>query len=280
MRKVLSALLMGALLLAAPGLAFADTGAGTAKGVAPDAAAVAKGATRTLVVGSDVFIGDVINTGPKGDVQILFADNTQLVVGPHSSLKIEDYLLRNNGDPGKFTVDMLSGAFRFATGNSPKSDYQIKTPDGTIGVRGTRFDVFVGGGHTRLMMYEGTTRFCARNGQCVNLSGVCNVGDYTTALAQIVGDARNIGGAEHTALRSQFIYFVNQSPLLRAFWFPNGLECLNRTPVITVTDPGITNNHGQPGPQTNGNNGNNNPPPNNPPANPPGNIVGIRNNNR
>src|SRR5262245_22245424 len=113
MRRLLFALLAGALLFA-PNLALAD-GAGTAKGVAPSADALTDGQTRTLVVGSDIFIGDVINTGPKGDVQILFADNTHLVVGPHSSLKIEDYLLRNNGDPGKFTVDMLSGTFRFAT---------------------------------------------------------------------------------------------------------------------------------------------------------------------
>ncbi len=97
----------------------------------------------TFVVGSDIFIGDQVVTGAKGQVQILFADNTHLVVGPNSALTIEDYLLRNNGSAGKFVVDMLAGSFRFATGESAKNRYRIDTPTGTIGVRGTGFDTFV-----------------------------------------------------------------------------------------------------------------------------------------
>ena len=144
MQKWISAFAAALLAASVSGAVLADAPAGSAKGVDPAADAALNGATRTLVVGSDVFIGDVINTGPKGQVQILFADNTKLVVGPQSSLKIDDYLLRNNGDAGKFVVDMLSGSFRFATGNGPKDKYVINTPTGTIGGRGTRFDVWVG----------------------------------------------------------------------------------------------------------------------------------------
>jgi hypothetical protein len=241
MRKLFVGMAAGLLLLCASGMALADA-AGIAKGVAPSASAAAKGKTRTLVVGSDVFIGDLVQTGPQGDVQILFADSTALVVGPHSSLKIEDYLLRNNGDAGKFAVDMLSGVFRFATGDGPKNKYQIDTPNGMIGVRGTRFDVFVGKVVTRLMMYQGTTRACSRSGRCVNLSGVCRVGEFSNSGAQVLGDARTLD-SERAALRSQFMYAVNPTPLLRAFRFGDAAQCLNRTPVNTVTpsiaDPDI-----------------------------------------
>src|SRR5690606_42119301 len=84
-------------------------------------------------------IGDRVVTGPSGQVQILFSDRTELVVGPRSALLIEDYLLRNDGSAGKFAINALSGTFRFVTGGAPKDSYVIKTPTGTIGVRGTAF---------------------------------------------------------------------------------------------------------------------------------------------
>jgi hypothetical protein len=240
MRNLVLGLIAAVVLAVMPSLALADA-AGTAKGVAPTANAAAKGKTRTLVVGADVFIGDTIQTGPQGDVQILFADSTALVVGPHSSLRIEDYLLRNNGDAGKFAVDMLSGVFRFATGDGPKNKYQIDTLNGTIGVRGTRFDVFVGGGMTRLMMYQGTTRFCSRSGQCVELTGVCRVGEFSNGAARALGDARTLD-RERPTLRRQFVYAVSQNSLLSGFRFANATQCLNRTPVTptpSIADPDV-----------------------------------------
>ena len=110
-------------------MALADGGRARHKGVNPAADAQLEGATRTLIVGADIFIGDLVETGPKGQVQILFADNTKLVVGPQSSLKIDDYLMRNNGAAGKFAVDMLSGSFRFATGNGPKNQVRDQHAD-------------------------------------------------------------------------------------------------------------------------------------------------------
>lgn len=88
--------LAACLLLLGPSAAFAAA-SGTAKGVDPDASAARGGDTQVLVVGSDIFMGDVVKTGPAGQVQIKFSDNTELVVGPRSALTIEDYLLREDG---------------------------------------------------------------------------------------------------------------------------------------------------------------------------------------
>src|SRR5690606_24824328 len=59
--------LAASLLLLVPGGAFADA-TGTAKGVDPDASAKRGSDTHVLVVGADVFIGDVVQTGPSGQV--------------------------------------------------------------------------------------------------------------------------------------------------------------------------------------------------------------------
>ena len=165
-------ILFTVLLIGATGAASA---AGTAVGVDPDAEARGNG-TRTLVVGSDVFIGDRIVTDARGLVQILFDDKTRLVVGPRSSLVIEDYLIRNDGSAGRLAVNALGGTFRFISGNSPKNRYLIKTPTGQIGVRGTAFDLAVLSRSIAYLLHlEGTTISCANNGECETARRRCDV---------------------------------------------------------------------------------------------------------
>ena len=201
MRTLISGL-FAALLLAAPTLAHAEGGSGTAQGVNPLADAQLDGATRTLLVGSDIFIGDLVETGPKGQVQILFADKTRLVVGPQSALKIDDYLLRNNGDAGKFVVDMLSGSFRFATGNGPKAKYEINTPTGTIGVRGTGFETFVfRDGRTRILHHIGTVLFRANAEKAWKvLHDACTVGEIA-ADSKVLGNSKTMSADMRTELK-------------------------------------------------------------------------------
>lgn len=275
MRTWISALAAALLAACVTGSALADNPAGSAKGVNPAAAADLDGATRTLVVGSDIFIGDVVNTGPKGQVQILFADNTKLVIGPQSALKIDDYLLRNNGDTGKFVVDMLSGSFRFATGNGPKSSYVINTPTGTIGVRGTGFDTWIGIDPqtnqqvTYIMHYIGTVLFRAKTErQWKTLHDACTLGRIL-ADSSVLGSAKQTTGDFHNQLRARFRYSVNQSPLLRPYWIAQAIGCLDRnpdanTPTTIGTPNGPTTGVGLP------------VTPKTPPQQPPGNIILFR----
>lgn len=231
----LAGLLTALIVAATPAMALAGA-AGNALGVDPAADAALDGETRTLVVGSDIFIGDLVKTGPKGQVQILFADNTELVVGPSSALTIEDYLIRNDGSAGKLAVDMLSGAFRFATGDSAKNRYIIGTPTGTIGVRGTEFDVRVArpnepnAGATWILLYHGAVQFCTVDKVCEIIDDFCEVGHMTTAESEIIGDSRETTGNLRKQLQGDFIYAMNQNPLLREFWFRQARDCLNRDP--------------------------------------------------
>ena len=243
MRKLFAGVLLAAMLASLPGLALADA-AGSAKGVNPAAEAEREGTTQTLVVGADIFIGDLVETGPKGQVQILFADNTELVVGPRSSLRIEDYLIRNDGSAGRLAVNMLAGTFRFATGESAKNRYQIDTPTGTIGVRGTGFDVFVDlDGTTRILMYHGAVRFCTLDNKCKDLSALCEIGQIDTADTTILGDSRPVTGSARKKLKHEFIYSENQSPLLRQFWMTHAYECLHNPPNA-VAPPTIGDGEG------------------------------------
>lgn len=231
----LAYLILIALFSLTPSLAWADA-AGSALGVDPQADAALKGATRTLVVGSDIFIGDTVNTGPKGQVQILFADNTKLVIGPNSSLLIEDYLIRNDGSAGQFAVNMLSGVFRFATGNSAKNRYRIDTPTGTIGVRGTWFEVNVDPvtHETWILHLRGIVEFCTGPGNsiCQELADQCTVGHMNGSEADVVGDSRESTGDARKRLRAAFRYAANEAGLKVPFRFVQAYACLNADPKV------------------------------------------------
>ncbi|MGV3651332.1 MAG: FecR family protein [Devosia sp.] len=214
------------MLMAAPVLAQSATG--TARGVDPQASATIQNQTRQLVVGSDVFIGDRVETGDKGLVQIKFSDQTELVVGPRSALVIDDYLLRADNSIGKLSVNALAGTFRFATGTGPKDRYQISTPTGTIGVRGTEFDFVVTPENTQVLLFSGGVQMCNSAGQCAELTDTCDLGSFDTALAQVLGHPDSITGQARADLRSQFLYAVDQSGLMSEFHVQSALRCLNR----------------------------------------------------
>jgi hypothetical protein len=224
----------GLLLLALLGLGAAGPAlaapAGTAVGVDPLADAVTGRTTRTLVVGADIGMGDRVVTGPSGQVQIVFTDQTHLVVGPGSSLVIASYLMRNGGSASRFAIDALGGTYRFITGESDHSAYTISTPTGTIGVRGTAFDFIVDSRHpivsgraagTAVALYQGAVQLCSRAGKCVMLTQPCDLGVASR------GDAFTVGSraATEAGARDRFRYIAGQRSLLAPFRIPEAGRC-------------------------------------------------------
>jgi hypothetical protein len=237
MRRLVTSVVLLLLLAAQPALAAS----GTALGVDPAARLEDKAGTKTLVVGTDVFIGDRVVTDAKGLVQIRFSDRTKLVVGPRSSLVIEDYLLREDGSGGKFAINALSGTFRFVTGGAPKDRYVITTPTGSVGVRGTAFDLNVHSDHFSLLLLHGAVVICNKADKCVTVDDFCDVGMADLTDAKLLGNTEDFVGAERTAMRGMFPWAVSESDLMSAFWVAQARECLNRAVTPTDTDAGGAN---------------------------------------
>ena len=91
---------------------------------------------RVLFPEAPVYSGDQIVTGPSGNAQVRFRDNTKLVVGPNSMMTIDAFVFTNDTTARKISINVVRGALRFFTGNSPKDAYTITTPTATIGTRG------------------------------------------------------------------------------------------------------------------------------------------------
>lgn len=200
--------------------------------VDPDALAQAGSTKRTLVVGADVSLGERIVTGPTGKVQIVFTDQTRLVVGPGSSLVIEKYLMNGN-KADAFAINALAGTFRFLSGRSPKPAYSIDTPTAAIAVRGTKFDFSVQRGQTQVMLYEGALSLC-RGANCVDLTDRCAIGIVGNGSGQI-----GWGQSGHTAASRSFPLAAAQSRLLGDFRVTGANACTrppqNQTPSSLST---------------------------------------------
>lgn len=181
------------------GKVFAKSGSPSATG---------PGGSRPLSQGSPIYEDDRVQTG-NGNVQIIFIDDTKLVVGPNSTLVIDRFLMRGGNKARKFSIDALRGTFRFISGNSAKNAYDIKTANATIGIRGTGFD-FSSGRATLVAVHVGRVKLCAY-GNCETVDDRCGVGRAGG------GDLEELGGrAKGSAIRS-LPYILNQAPLARPF---------------------------------------------------------------
>jgi len=93
-----------------------------------------------VVAGSEIFVQEVVRTGPSGKAEFLFTDRTNLAVGPVTTIRLDKYVYDPNGS-GDVVLEAVTGTFRFITGVQDSQHYEIKTPFGSIGVRGTEFIV-------------------------------------------------------------------------------------------------------------------------------------------
>jgi hypothetical protein len=129
-RLWVSALLPASLLLQST--ASNGQEIGSASSVKPQAEAN----SRMLSSGSSVFSRDLIHTGDAGVADLRFRDSTNLSVGPNSSVRLDKFVYDPNKSAGGVAVEATRGSFRFVTGSQSKGSYQVKTPYGTLGIRG------------------------------------------------------------------------------------------------------------------------------------------------
>ena len=98
---------------------------------------------RSVVRGDKLFRNEKVATGPGSALDVLFLDETALSLGPNTSIVLDELVFDPSGSQGKIALSIAIGATRFVSGILPKSDYEIRTPTMTVGIRGTLVDFFV-----------------------------------------------------------------------------------------------------------------------------------------
>jgi len=86
--------------------------------------------------GSNVYSKETVHTGDTGQADLQFHDHSNLSVGPKSSVRLDKFVYDPNKSTGTIAIQATRGSFRFVTGSQGKGAVQVKTPYGTLGVRG------------------------------------------------------------------------------------------------------------------------------------------------
>jgi hypothetical protein len=123
--------------------------------------------TLPLKVNDPVQIGDIVVTGQKARAQLLMGDATKVALRSGSRFRIDEFSLPPAVNApaegavvktdGRNVASLLKGGFRTQTGsigNIDNSAYEVRTPIGTLGIRGTDY----------------TAVFCA--GDCTDAPGL------------------------------------------------------------------------------------------------------------
>jgi hypothetical protein len=138
-RLYLVALALGGLTL--PGAAMADQGmrVGIAATVVEDVRASQGAQTpQPVVVGEDVFFDERVITTTDARAVVQFRDRSTLDIGPDASVVIDRSVFNPVESDSEKVITVVKGAFRFVSGVSTKtSDTEIRTPAGTLGIRGS-----------------------------------------------------------------------------------------------------------------------------------------------
>ena len=154
-----------------------------------------------LVVKAPVHRDERIRTSIGGLGQFVFRDGTKLAVGAGSSVVIDSYVYDDATSVKKLTIKAAKGTFRWISGSSSSSAYSIVTPAGTIGVRGTAFDVYVApNGTTAMVLLNGSAQFCGAGG-CKQLRQQCDC--VIASRGGGVSDPRTVDEATLRTLRNQ-----------------------------------------------------------------------------
>lgn len=119
---------------------------GFVKTVTGESWVITAGQRAKAQVGTAVFLGSQLKTGKAATLGVTFRDNTVMSFGPDTELTVDEYLFAPAQGKLKLGARLDKGSLNYVSGVIAKlkpDAVSVRTPTGTIGVRGTQFLVNV-----------------------------------------------------------------------------------------------------------------------------------------
>ena len=98
---------------------------------------------RRLKRRSSVFTNDVVVTGTASKTQLRMSDGSMIALKENTELIISQYNFNSGAEKNSAVLDLVKGGLRSITGaiKADNGQYQLKTPVGSIGIRGTHYEI-------------------------------------------------------------------------------------------------------------------------------------------
>ncbi|MDL2290687.1 FecR family protein [Desulfovibrio sp. OttesenSCG-928-F20] len=90
---------------------------------------------------SPVYTGDTLTTNPSGRLQVLFRDDSVLMMAPNTSAKVTEYVYGAGKEPS-FNLNLARGLTRMISGGIVEAKpgaMRVETAEVIIGIRGSEF---------------------------------------------------------------------------------------------------------------------------------------------
>ena len=119
---------------------------GFVKTVSGDAWVITTGQRVKAQLGTPVLLGSQLKTSKSATLGVTFKDNTLMSFGSDTELTVDEYLFAPTQGKLKLSASLNKGSLNYVSGVIAKLKPEmvtVKTPTGTIGVRGTQFLVNV-----------------------------------------------------------------------------------------------------------------------------------------
>lgn len=152
------------------------------------------GQWRKAVQGQDLEAGDVLRTNTAGTLALLFADRTQVRLGPNATMVVNAVAA---GVPSRLT---LSAGKAWGRSPSAQTNLQIRTPSATAAIRGTEWAIGADDDNTMLEVFSGKVELGNELGSV--MVGAGEAAHVRRGQAPIKVTISNPAG------REQMLYFV------------------------------------------------------------------------
>jgi hypothetical protein len=172
-------------------LALVESGAlaqehiGISSAVNPEVTGAPPGAVaRQVVIGQDVVFNERFTTGPLGQTQLLFLDESAMTIGPNSDLTIDQFVYDPKSGTGHLAMSTSRGLLRFVGGKLSKQEegVSLRTSTATLAVRGGAFlldlttegrmgAIFIYGRTLTVTGADGVTQTLHRPGFAISIGG-------------------------------------------------------------------------------------------------------------
>ena len=206
---------LGFLAASLAGISSADAQSVIGEAVEVDDTVTSSSSGR-LTSRSSIRSNERIQSNNSGLGHFRFQDGTKMVVGPGTNMVLDENVYDPNQNKfKKFVITTTSGATRMITGNSDSSAFQIKTPVGILGIRGTTFEMHHYRGRTYVMILSGAMEVCSNTGNCKNLSVPCSF-TMINSNGNILNPSQPRNGLFQSRDMARYFPFVNNANALNS----------------------------------------------------------------
>lgn len=186
---------------------------------------------RDLRVSDAVYRNEEISAASGSHGELELSDGSKIIVGENSVVLLDDFVVGDGGFRSG-SIKVVKGAFRFITGSSKKGAFTVTTPMATIGVRGTFFDVYVGGGKETVVLFRGEVKVCTSSG-CQIARRSCDVIEINEA--GVVEKAPFLGSWKANKAERDYNLVDNQNRFSKSLRAPKIL--CNARAAMEALDP-------------------------------------------